>query len=225
MKSLFLFFILIFSYVAEAQDKVCVLSLFKLDSKEDKTVKNAFLKADTNKMIDPSIILFREAHISDINSCFQEENYKEVVFLAHGTAINNSISDFSMPILDSSDPNQKTLLYPRYFKKLSQMLLNNHSIKKLRVSACGIDFHLSSELSETSSSNRESEPIQSTIDILTHTASEKGIEVDLSEKSEFGSWMLQGNVTDLTKSWLRQSLDQNKLRKYELSKNSVRLKM
>lgn len=75
--------------------KICVLSFFEENSYLQSMVNNTFGKY-------PKAKIFNYAQISDIEHCLLSGKYEEVVWLAHGNSVRNSISDYSAPILINS---------------------------------------------------------------------------------------------------------------------------
>lgn len=178
---------------AMAQEKTCVLSLFQTGTRYDRLIQQAFTNVMTKKMIDPEVVLFREAQIEQINHCFTSSEYREIVFVAHGLSTAAGLTNYSMPIFYNSKTKQKEFLYKRYFENLSRNLADVVHLKKLRVAVCGVDFNLTGNM-------------HSTIDILIQSALQSGIQVDISSKFKFGSWALKEDVTLITKEWLRKSI-------------------
>lgn len=194
-------FSLFITVQASAQDKVCVLSLFERGSKEDKIVVSAFTSAINRNAIDPNVQVIREAGIAEINHCFSSLKYREVVIAAHGLSTASGLVNYSMPILYNAKTKQKEFLYARYFEVLSRKLPDQASLRKIRVSICGVNFEKTPD-------------IRSTIDILVQNALTLGIQVDISPRFKFGSWVLEEDVTLLSKHWLRESIDSQILKAY-----------
>lgn len=212
MKSFILLFFIL-TGVVQAQGRTCVLSLFSSQDKQNAIVKKAFINSISNEPIDKNMDLFFEANLEQINRCFESADYSEVLLAAHGTPISSSLADFSMPLFYNSKTQRNETLKIRYFQKLSEKLRSNASIKKIRIVVCNLDFD--QPHSKNNQTNIENENIRSSIDILIREAVNLGVEVDLSPKFKFGSWIMNEDVTRLTISWLRKSLDQIEFNKYK----------
>ena len=140
MKSLVLIITLIATISAKAQNRVCVLSLFKKNTNYNQIITSSFKDNFTGQWLDPNIDLFQEAYIEQINYCFSSGVYNEIVFASHGMSTATNITNYSFPVIYNAKNDQNELLYARYFKVLSQMIKENSSLKKLRISVCGINF-------------------------------------------------------------------------------------
>jgi hypothetical protein len=171
---------------SNAFSKTCVLSLFSESSKEAQIVESVFgsySEAD----------LFKTAQIADIEKCFKSNEYDQITLAAHGSSINDGVSNYSTPILVKND-GSKILLPLRFFSKLSQ-ITGYGSIKKVRISICGLDF------------TKTDTQMHSSIDPFIKKLEENNIEVDVSRRSLIGSILLRENVTILDRKWLAKSID------------------
>lgn len=175
---------------------VCVLSFFEKNSREDKQVAYVFKnyeKAD----------FFQNANLNDVKHCFSSSNYSEIVWLAHGlAATKSSINNYSLPLMNSITNNGSYIrmsLPTIYFESLINKI-NLTSLKKVRVSLCGIDFTKEYINDPTNSE------FKSSIDILLKYLHQKGVEIDVSERSNFFSNLIGSDVTRLNTAWLAKSI-------------------
>lgn len=187
IKRLFIFPLLSFIIVNSPMTfaKTCILSMFESSSKEAKTIDTVFssyIEAD----------LFKLAQIRDIEKCFFSGDYDEIIWISHGSSLRDGLSAYSAPILVKPDGSKITLPKRFFLKLISQS--NYENLKKVRINLCGLDF------------SKKSTEMLSTIDPFIKELEQQNVEVDLSKKFAFGSWILKENVTRLDPKWLMESI-------------------
>jgi|GEM_PF-4594495 len=183
-----------FSGFADA--RICVLSMFEKDGKESQMVQDVF---QFYKQAD----IFREPSLQQIRACFESDQYAEIVWTSHGTALKGGISDYSSPVLveeDAQGHTTKASLPVRFFTSLIPQLNTTH-LKKIRVDLCNLDF------SGESVNSDDPNVFQSTIEVLLKELRRRGVAIEYGAKFSFGSWLTGENLSNLTTSWLAQSID------------------
>lgn len=194
LKYILIIFLLFPSSIIFAQEKVCILSLFADYSKEDQLIRKSFYNK-AGELLSPNLKIYHQASLEEIHHCFSDLQYEEVVFIAHGMSKKQTggILNYGFPIYFDRETHKKSILYTRFFTQLSQLTLKNTSLKKVRIAVCGINFEQTDE-------------VYSTIDYFIQALHSQGITVELSPKSNFISFLANVDVTRMTKSWLRKSI-------------------
>ncbi|MDP7320564.1 MAG: hypothetical protein QF441_08145 [Bacteriovoracaceae bacterium] len=193
MKKYFLIiFIFSLSYFSSTYGKVCVLALFPNDSKEMDKVNLIFKNYSRAR-------IFSAANFDQIKHCFKSEEYREILWLSHGT-IGGLITPFSAPVFYSQKDNSKHIIYKRFFEILANSL--NRSLK-LRVAFCGAGIN----------------GLNSSIDPLVDKIRNLSGEVEFSPNIELLSKLYTKPVTDLSLSWLSKSLDPLIITKWKTSES------
>lgn len=188
-----LLFLLTFS--STAFSKTCILSLFEESTKEAKIVNSVFAfyhEAD----------YFKKAQIKDIKECFTSGKYEEIIWISHGSSIRSGISSYSAPILVQNN-GTKIILPLRFFETLIKET-DYRFLKKVRVNLCGLDF------------SKKDVQLHSSIDPFIKKLEAEKIEVDISKKFRFGSFLLKENITLIDRKWLSKSISLEFRNNFEL---------
>ena len=173
--------------------KTCILSLLGKSSKEAKildSVFNFYAEAD----------YFKQAQVQDIKNCFNSGLYDEILWVSHGSSLKDGLSNYSSPVLVKSD-GSKLILPKRFFELLSQQTTYS-SIKKVRFNLCGLDF------------SKADNKIHSSIDPFIKGLELEKIEIDISPRFSFGSYLLKEDVTRIDRNWLSKSIDPDSAQKF-----------
>lgn len=171
--------------------KICVLSFFEENSNLQNMVNNTFSKYQKAK-------IFNYAQISDIEHCMLSGRYEEVVWLAHGNSVRNSISSYSAPILikkDVSGKIHKFTIPDQYLEKLAKKISTQTNLTKFRIAVCGYD--------------EDSKEKTSNIDILIDRLRSLSVNVDILEKNTIQTYLRKEPTKKVTYEWLAKSISKN----------------
>lgn len=211
MKNILITLFIVFGFNLSVSAKTCVLSLAEPNDKVDRLLLSTFYKKD-GTLIDDNIDLFRAANINEIRACFLNENYEEVLFIAHGMSQRTGLTDYSMPVFFDRVSGTKQLLYKRFFDNLANEMQSNRVLTKVRIAMCSLDFK--QPTSPDMQVPLEEYKIHSTVDILARAVVSQGRILELSPKAKILSKLVKDDVTRITRSWLRKSIDPVKLQEY-----------
>lgn len=171
--------------------KICVLSFFEENSYLQSMVNNTFGKYQKAK-------IFNYAQIADIEHCLLSGKYEEVVWLAHGNSVRNSISSYSAPILIKKDITgkiHKFTIPDQYLEKLTSKLSTQTKLSKFRIAVCGYD--------------EDSKEKTSNIDVLIDRLRSLHINVDILEKNAIQTYLRNEPTKKVTYEWLAKSISKN----------------
>ncbi len=187
---------------AQAQGRICVLAMFPQESSEAHMVRNVF---QFYHLAD----LYLPAQMTDIQKCFQEDQYEEIIWVGHGSSLNDGISDYSAPSLRRLD-GSKISLTQTYFQRRLSAVAQRSTLKKFRLNLCNPNFE-----NQEKAPNTEFRPgDRSTIDGFVRQLRYQGVQIDLAPEVKWASTYLswfggKDRVSSLRYQWLSQSLNRD----------------
>lgn len=187
---LFIMFIFLINHVSLA--KTCVISLFPKNSLLDHKISRVFSKS-------PNTVIIQPTTISEITKCFSQNEFRNILFLAHGIETNLNSSQYGAPIYFNN--HQPIILPRRFFEKITD-LVKNRKIKltKVRFGFCG-------------SKNSSIQP-------LTEYLSETDVAVEYSPEVKFYEQYFNSFASRLPLQWLSQSIDKTELSRWQTDQKS-----
>ena len=172
--------------------KTCVINLFQKDSLLDQKIIRVFKRS-------PDTLIHYPKSISEIQNCFANNEFQQILFLAHGieTPMNNQ--QYGAPIFfRGKDP---VILPQRFFQKMTEIIQQrNTNLEIVRFGFCG---------SQDSS-------IKSLVEFL----SQSGTQVEFAPESTVYQRIFGIHASRLTLQWLSQSVNKKKLLRWQTEQKS-----
>jgi hypothetical protein len=183
-----------------SEARICVLAMFPKSSDEAKMIQNVF---QYYHLAD----IYMPAQIADIQGCFEQDQYEEIIWVGHGASRNDGLSDYSAPILRLPD-GSKMPLTSTFFQRRLSPLSKRSTLKKVRLNFCNPYF----ENREKSMTSELQTGDFSTLDGFVRQLNFQGVQVDIAPELKWASSILsifgsRDKVSSLRYAWLSQSLN------------------